>query len=264
MADRFELARAFLTSLKSRDGGEAAPRADLLDEQVTFQVGMTKLNGRDAVLAKLAGPEADPIYRQVTWSKLEANRDAVQVVGLLPPGSPQGGVLLLLHFTGDRIALIQQQAVAGAMPPPTELSLTPELKDLVNNALTSRHPILIVAVQENGQPVLSYRGSTHVYGDRELALWSRHADGNFIRSIQKNPRVNLFYRDADTRTALQFQGRAHVVTDEPTRSQVYEGSPENERNSDFARLGHAVIVDLDRVEGGLNGGRVLMVRGAQA
>jgi len=265
LADRFELAQDFLASLKPGVGGEATPRVDLLDDQVTFQVGMTKLAGREAVVAKMAGPEADPIYRQVTWLKPERNGDAVQVVGLTPSGSPQGGVVLLLHVAADRIALIQQQAVPGAAPSPTELKLTPELKDLVDNALTTRHPILIVAVLENGQPILSYRGSTHVFGHRELALWSRHADGNFIRSIEKNPRVTLFYRDAATRTTLQFQGRARVVTDEPTRNRVYEGSPEPERNSDFARLGHAVVVELDRIEGGFNlapGGRVLMVWGA--
>jgi general stress protein 26 len=190
----------------------------------------------------------------------------VQVVGLTPPSSPQGGLVLLLHFEGDRIALIQQQAVPAAAPSPTELKVTPELKELVDNAFITRHPILIVAVMENGQPILSYRGSTHVFGDRELALWSRHADGNFIRAIEKNPRVTLFYRDAETRTTLQFQGRARVVTDEPTRSRVYEGCPEPERNSDFARLGHAVVVELDRIDGGFNlapGGRVLMVRGAR-
>jgi Pyridoxamine 5'-phosphate oxidase len=122
-----------------------------------------------------------------------------------------------------------------------------------------------VAVQENGQPTLSFRGSAHSLSDDQLAFWSRHTDGLFARSIARNPRVTLFYRDPESRTTLQFHGRAWVATDPATRQEVYEGAPEPERNSDFARLGLAIVVDLDRVEGSFSqapGGRVLMVRGA--
>jgi general stress protein 26 len=263
--DRFVVVQQFVESLKAVNGDAARPRVDLLAENVTFQGWLTKVEGRDAVVQHLAGPQADKVYRQVTWSSPRVNREAVQIDGLMPPGSPVGGVILLCYVADGAITLIQHQSIAGAPQQATELKLTPELMDLVNNALASRHPILAAVVLPNGQPILSYRGSAHAFSDTQLAFWARHSDGSSVTAIANNPRVTLLYRDPDTRTTLQFQGRARVVDDSALRDKIYEGAPEPERNADFARLGSAVLVDLDRVEGsfpGAPGGRVLMVRGA--
>ena len=82
-----------------------------------------------------------------------------------------------------------------------------------------------------------------------LALWIRNAEGGFIRAIAANPRIALMYRDEDAKATYQFQGRARVVLGPAERERVFQRAAAAERAHDFAQLGSAVVVDLDRVEG---------------
>jgi hypothetical protein len=97
--------------------------------------------------------------------------------------------------------------------------------------------------------VLTFRGSVQVFGDDQLALWIRSAEGGFIRAIRANPRIALMYRDEEAKATYQFQGRARVTQVAQERQRVFDRAPEAERAHDFAMLGVAVVVDLDRVEG---------------
>ncbi|MEJ1967412.1 MAG: pyridoxamine 5'-phosphate oxidase family protein [Rhizomicrobium sp.] len=133
------------------------------------------------------------------------------------------------------------------------LVLTPEIKDLVNNGLASGNPLLLAVVTPENKPVLSFRGSTQVYSDDQLGLWIRNTAGGTIEAIKHNPQVALMYRSATT-PLLQFQGRARIATDEAERAKVFDSAPERERASDPERKGHAVIIDLDKVEGVLKFG----------
>ncbi len=133
------------------------------------------------------------------------------------------------------------------------LVLTPEIKELVNNALDSGNPMLLAAVDDTGQPLLSFRGSAQVYSDDQLGLWVRNAEGGTLAAIRHNPKVALMYRSATT-PLLQFQGEARIATDEPERAKVFENSPERERNSDPERKGTAIIIDLNTVGGVLKFG----------
>jgi predicted pyridoxine 5'-phosphate oxidase superfamily flavin-nucleotide-binding protein len=130
--------------------------------------------------------------------------------------------------------------------------LTEELKSLVNNALATRHPMLLAHVDESGQPVLSFRGSTQVFGDDQFAIWVRNSGGGLVRSIAKNPKVALMYRDEDKKTTFQFQGRARIADGDHERQQVYKASHKVEQDHDFAEVGVALIIDLDRIEGYLS------------
>ncbi|HEY4985450.1 MAG TPA: pyridoxamine 5'-phosphate oxidase family protein [Bradyrhizobium sp.] len=133
------------------------------------------------------------------------------------------------------------------------LVLTPEIKELVNNGLTSGNPLALAVVTPDNKPSLSFRGSTQVYSDNQLGLWVRNTTGGTIEAIGKNPNVALIYRSATT-PLLQFQGRARIATDAAERARVFENSPERERNSDPERKGNAIIIDLDKVEGVLRFG----------
>jgi hypothetical protein len=88
-----------------------------------------------------------------------------------------------------------------------------------------------------------------VHADDQLALWVRNAQGRFISAIQANPRIALMYRDEGAKATYQFQGRARVTEVAAERQRIFERAPEAERAHDFAMLGAAVVVDLDRVEG---------------
>ena len=227
--NRIELVTRFL----------ASPRVEFLAEDAFFQ-GLARTSGREAVLKHFTGNE---VYRKATWSHAEADGERIKATG--------GGLILLFEFAGERIAAIRQQPLFGAAPPTpaTPVRLTEELKKLVDNALATRHPMMVAYVDALGQPILSFRGSTQSYSDGQLAIWVRNSDGNFLNAIAKNPKVALMYRDEDSKATYQFQGRARVSTDEAVRQRVYAKMAEAERNHDPARAGVALLIDLDRVEG---------------
>ena len=115
-------------------------------------------------------------------------------------------------------------------------------------------------MDERGQPRRSFRGSTQVFGDDQLAIWVRNPQGGLPGALASNPRVSLLYRSTQPRMLLSFEGRGRVEHADATRATVYEQSPEPERTADPERRGVAVIVDLDRMAGFTPAGRVLMQR----
>jgi len=131
--------------------------------------------------------------------------------------------------------------------------LTPEIIELVNNALASGNPLVLAVVTSESKPVLSFRGSTQVYSHSQLAFWIRHTSGGTIEAIKSNPHVAMMYHSATT-PMLQFQGRARIAIDEAERKRVFENSPEREQKSDPERKGIAVIIDLTKVDGVLRRG----------
>lgn len=142
--------------------------------------------------------------------------------------------------------------------PLTELKLTDEIKEAVNGALLNRTPIMVAYVDEEGQPSLSFRGSTQAYSDTQLAIWVRNPEGGLQKALQKNDRITLFYRDPEKRITLQFRGRARIQNDEATREHVYTHAPQPEQNADPQRRGFPLIIDLHRVDGVMPGFRVQM------
>src|SRR5258708_10110332 len=129
------------------------------------------------------------------------------------------------------------------------LKLTTDLKGLIDGALAARHPIAVSYVDETGQPVLSFRGSTQAFSDDQLAIWVRNGDGNLLRAIKQNPKMALMYRDEDTRATYAFRGRARISTDEADRARIYQTMAAAHEAHCPARTGTALIIDLDLVEG---------------
>jgi hypothetical protein len=111
-------------------------------------------------------------------------------------------------------------------------------------------------VAEDGQPVLSLRGSTHVYSGDQICIWVRQSGGGLAKSISINPRMALLYRDSNERTTITMTGRGHFESDEATRKKVWELIPEVERNHETWESGDALIIDLERMDGGTPEGRV--------
>jgi hypothetical protein len=111
----------------------------------------------------------------------------VQAVGTLPNGAK---LVLTVHGGGGKISLLQQQMLPGSPRTATPLKIPADLKERINNALAQHHPIMITYVDEAGQPNLTFRGSTQVFSDTQLAI-CRNASGKMIRSIQKNWKVAL-------------------------------------------------------------------------
>ena len=60
------------------------------------------------------------------------------------------------------------------------LTLTDEIKALVNDALAAGSSLLLAAVSADGKPVLSFRGSAQVYSDDQIGLWARNGQGGTL------------------------------------------------------------------------------------
>lgn len=246
MMDAHDLASRFVAATKAGAGELSA----LLTEDVSFNALNVDIRGRDAVMKRLLDRDTGRVYREGEMTEVVLNGDAIQLSLKMPAAAAHPGNVLLLRCHDGRISQIEQQLLLPMRPVPTEaLRLPEDLKSLVNNALASRHPMLLAYTDADGQPVLSFRGSTQVFSDSQLAIWVRNASGGLLTAIQRNPRVALMYRDEDKKATFQFQGRAWIATSEEDRRKVFESSHKVEKDHDFARLGVAMVIDLDKVEG---------------
>src|SRR5436190_1676202 len=128
-------------------------------------------------------------------------------------------------------------APAAAPPTITELKLGDDVKSMLGSALNDGNPVVVAYVDLDGQPSLSFRGSTHVYSPDQLAIWVRNPEGGLLKSLDNNNKVTLLYRNPTTRAQLVFRGEAHVESSPEIREKVYGGSPEREQQADPEKKG---------------------------
>jgi uncharacterized pyridoxamine 5'-phosphate oxidase family protein len=140
------------------------------------------------------------------------------------------------------------------------IELTDDMRTRLASALTDGHPVITATVDGDGQPHLSFYGTTQVLTSDQLALWVRNPEGGILRRIVDHPRIALLYRHGPDRVNYQFHGRARTETDEAVRVTVFDNSPEIERSLDPDRKGVAVVFDVDRVQGRAFGEPVQMTR----
>lgn len=129
------------------------------------------------------------------------------------------------------------------------IELTDEMRTRLANALADGHPVVVATVAGDGQPKLSYYGSTHVHSTDQLALWVRNPKGGTLQRITTNPRMTLLYRDPVAKVRWVFEGRARRIDEADERDRVYDETPEFERAMDADKKGVAVVIDLDAVTG---------------
>jgi hypothetical protein len=147
----------------------------------------------------------------------------------------------------------------------TELKITIELRDLINQAYDSGLPMVMAHVDPQGRPGMSYRGSVIVFSETQLGLWARSGTGGTVQAIGGNPNVTLIYREADpeggrSRSLITFRGRARVDDSEAARRRVYDEMPQRERDYDPEMKGVAILVDLDSISGKMPGFILEMAR----
>jgi predicted pyridoxine 5'-phosphate oxidase superfamily flavin-nucleotide-binding protein len=234
--------------------------ADLFTDDIVIETSRGNFEGKAAALAQVGSGQAPAVFQQATWSDPKKEGASLSLSGRLPITAAQGGYDLRFDFAPDgRVRRIQQITVPAPPLPPSPLRLSDDLKQLIKDAWNTS-PMLVAAVDPNGQPRLSLRGTVQAISDDRLAFWARNADGGTVGGLEKNPLVTLFYRNPGTRTTFYFYGRAHVTRDEQERRLVYDNSPEPERLADFHYRGLAVIIELDKVEGVTPAGRVHLAR----
>ena len=129
------------------------------------------------------------------------------------------------------------------------IELTEEMRTRLASALADGHPVVAASVDEQGQPKLSYFGSTHVHGADQLAIWVRSPTSGTLQRIEQNPRMSFLYRHPTDRVRWIFEGRARRTDDPAERQRVYDETPEFERALDPDVKGVAVVIDVDAVTG---------------
>jgi predicted pyridoxine 5'-phosphate oxidase superfamily flavin-nucleotide-binding protein len=217
---------------------------------------------RETIRDALANPRLPGLLTGATPSVREVEPHGATVELELAPGKAMSRLVLHVAFDGaGRIVRVEQEMALAPPPPVTPLRLTEDIKESVAGAFANGTPVVVAYVDAAGVPHLSLRGSTQPYGDTQLAMWIRDPAGGLVRALPDNPHVALFYRDPATRTSYQFTGRARVDSDPHVRDTVYANTAAPERNLDARRLGVAVLVDLDSVEGMGPAGRIRMERG---
>jgi hypothetical protein len=221
----------------------------LLSPQARYMVLGKEVAGAEAVAAELVAGGNGELARRLDWQPAESVGTQLRLTGTRRAGTRDRGLVVTLTLQGDAIAQVQEQRLPA---PPVEaqaIRLPGAIQRRIDNALVERHPMLLAHMGPDGQPILSFRGSVQVFSDDQLALWIRNGTGGFIQAIGANPKVALMYRDEEAKATYQFQGRARVTEVQSERQRIFQRAPAAERAHDFAMLGTAVVVDLDRVEG---------------
>lgn len=271
MTSRLAAAEALVKSIRSGEHSAAVALGALLSDDVVLEANgpmpgapTTTFTGRNDVLERLSGNWA------VTWALRHARwTTPAETAGVTKVSAsfeylggivPAGLDVSIAFDDADRISRVGLQ-YTPRQPQPTE-TIPPGVIPLINNARINETPICVAHTDENGDPVLTFRGSIQVWSDTALCAWIRQASGGLVRSLAKNPKVQMIYRDGP-RAMLMMQGQAHIEEDEAVRTRVFDMMPEVEQNHDPARKGAAMIIELDRMMGFSSGGEpVRMARKA--
>jgi len=251
MSTRIQAAEAYLKALRTGEPSATQRASQYLADDVVLATGQDEISGHDNVLKRITGQwPLTPVFQHAGFSAPREEDGTLTVEGEIPPmgAAPQKLSLTFTFDTSDKIKRIEQQQ-QGAPPLPPAETLPGFVRGIINGALANGTPIVVAYTDENGQPVLSLRGSTQVYGDTQLCIWVRNAEGGIVRNMARNDRVSLLYRDSKLRTTLIMQGRGHVETDPAIRERVFNLAPEVEQNHDPGRKGAALIIDITSLQG---------------
>jgi hypothetical protein len=133
---------------------------------------------------------------------------------------------------------------------PDALDLTGEIAAAIDGAALRGATLALAYVRDDLSPAVSFRGSTHVHGPTELALWARKRDSGLVKAIADRPAVSLVYyggQDGPGPMFLSIEGRARVAPE--IDDQVFAAIIEPERQQDPERKGVAVLIEVDTITG---------------
>ena len=126
------------------------------------------------------------------------------------------------------------------------VSITGEMKELVDSALADRAPCILGTASGDGRPQISLKGSVLVYDEGTLAYWER-SKRSALENIGENPQVVIFYRNPAKRVTWRFHGTATIHESGPVRDEVMGRTVKAEIDRDPERTGFAVLVRIDRI-----------------
>ncbi len=127
------------------------------------------------------------------------------------------------------------------------ISITGEMRDLINSALADRLVCFVATASSDGQPQIAMKGSVIVYNDDTLAYWER-GRRTTLENVRQNPQVVIFYRNPEKRYNWRFHGSATLEESGPIREEVMGRAPQAELDRDPERLGAAVLIKIDKID----------------
>jgi hypothetical protein len=128
------------------------------------------------------------------------------------------------------------------------LEFDDQIRDAIASALESGNVLTVAYNGDDGWPHVSRRGSTHVYGPQQLAIWVRKRGEGLAKAIEQRPQITLFYVDLlERHVAYTFYGRGRVSSDSEESDRVWAGTHQIEKDQDPERNGVPLIIDVERL-----------------
>jgi hypothetical protein len=266
MDRRTQAVEAYVKALRTGEASATERAATFLAPDVVLDTvgahmwgnGHEEFDGYDATVKMITGIGVmTGIYRTAAWSMPRPDGDHMGVTAEYGGSLLSSTSLTFAFDAADRITRIEQVNVGGTPAQATD-RIPDFVKGIINSALANNTPMIVAYTDENGAPVLSLRGSTQVYSDTQLSIWVRHANGGMANALRKNPRLALMYRDPPARATLTIVGEGHFDACEEVRRRVFDLAPEVEQKHDPGRIGAALIIDVERIQGATPRGGVRM------
>jgi hypothetical protein len=129
------------------------------------------------------------------------------------------------------------------------VTLPAEIAAVLHSSGAEGRPIVVSYRGADGKEHPSYRGSTHVHAEDQLALWVRNPAGGLPRALERESTLTLIYRNPETDTYYRISGVGHIETAPEVREKVYTDSPPHERAQDPKQAGVALLIDVVRLAG---------------
>src|SRR2546427_12806469 len=126
------------------------------------------------------------------------------------------------------------------------ITLTDQMRELIDNALANGSPCILATAGSDGEPDIGYKGSMMVFDNESLAYWER-TKRQHLKNVSENPKVVVLFREPKTRVNFRFHGMATVHQDGPIREQVMARTVKDELDQDPERKGAAVLIRVTKL-----------------
>jgi hypothetical protein len=255
---RVEAARWYVHAFRSAETSAGRRIENLLADDVVVEAGKEQVVGREAVLARLVAQRPGFSAHQMGGFGEPVLDGGEVIVEATFPAFGTGATRMTFLFSFNESDEITRVIESSVTRPPLEAdsSIPLAVRGLIDTALINGTPLVLSYVNELGEPQMSLRGSTRVYGPRRLSIWLRTSGGGLSKAIAQNPHVALLYRDSKTRSTLTIKGIAHIDPSESVRERVYGLAPEVEQLHDPHQGGAALLIDVTDLRGGTPEGAV--------
>jgi hypothetical protein len=137
------------------------------------------------------------------------------------------------------------------------IEILDQMKQLIDPALANGCPCILATVSGAGEPDIGFKGSMMVFDKQSLAYLERTKRVH-LQNLRENKNVVVLFRDAKTKVAWRFHGKAVLHESGPIWEQGMARCVKEEIDKDPERKGLIVQIMVDKITN--MGGQVLQSR----